>query len=365
MMWTLFIAQALLLLVDGFSSRTRKIQEANMDDSICDRKVRWAKAMTAKVPAEHELALSISGGDVNITHWANRLGNNLAQLEHALLLAARLGKLKVLLPLKLPENKDCPPCSGHINDIMDLPAEIKLDPEPTLIEKTCEDQATNEVNFGPAACNFTITDGAMLLRKYALPLIKKEVKDVMLNKLGDDDLVIHLRSGDTITQQMNANHIQPPCYFYKALINKPPLNGKPYNKIVLVTEKDLMNPCIEVMKNEFQSRLEVQASSLAEDAGTILAARHLIGGRSTFSQELAKMSTRLQHVYMPIAYEWHFKGWETDCMQGVDSYVYHLNGMGRGQGNSFKSYKDMCKWMVNDARDLPDPVAPCQSSHEA
>merc|ERR1719433_1919012 len=108
---------------------------------------------------------------------------------------------------------------------MDLPAEIKLDPEPKLVDENCQVKDINEINFGPTACKFTITDGAMMLRKYALPFLNKETKQAMLHIVDDNELVIHLRSGDAMTEQMNPNHLQPPCYFYTALINKGLPNG--------------------------------------------------------------------------------------------------------------------------------------------
>lgn len=81
--------------------------------------------------ASHGLSLRFADEDVTITKWANRFGNNLVQLEFALVFAARLGKSKIVLPTTNPVNGHCPSCSGHINDVMDLPREIRIN-EPAM-----------------------------------------------------------------------------------------------------------------------------------------------------------------------------------------------------------------------------------------
>lgn len=313
--------------------------------------------------ASHILSLRFAEEDVTITKWANRFGNNLVQLEFALVFAARLGKSKIVLPTTDPANGGCPSCSGHINDVMDLPREIVIS-EETMRRDTCKAPKPHEMEGEwfhglRKECEFTITDGAKMLRKYALPHLNKQAKLAMNGDVTDHDLVIHLRSGDAMGQQRNGNHYQPSCNFYKSLIKKGLPDGKAFDKIIVVTEADQRNPCGKVLQRDFPEKVKVQSSSIATDSGTILAARHLIAGRTTFSQELAKMSTRVQQVHIPIGHEWHFQGWTTDCMEHVDSYVYDLKGMEKDA--QYQTYGAECDWMVNDAEPLPDPKAPCKN----
>mmetsp|Transcript_110266 Transcript_110266/g.312035 ORF Transcript_110266/g.312035 Transcript_110266/m.312035 type:complete len:375 (-) Transcript_110266:184-1308(-) len=372
-MHTFFIASTLVLAADalrkpsGPTANTTLEAAGRRADPICDASPRTAREdrPEADDTIENSLSRTIEvSEDVVVTHWANRAGNNLAQLERALVVAARLGKKRVLLPS--PDSIKCGgypnQCGMQITAILDLPRAITLQPEPSLRDEGCDGETT-KIGFGGAGCNFTITAGAMLLQKYALPFLNAEAREGMRPYLNADrDLVIHLRGGDIMWQQRNGNHLQPPCSFYKTLINRGLPDGTAYVKIRVVAEREHQNPCVKVLERDFPDRFVLQSDSVAKDAGSILAARHLIAGRSTFPQQLAKLSSQLRRVWLPECFEWHFQGWTTDCMRGVESYVYPLKGMEKGHKDA-KTYSEMCDWMVKDAAPLPAPIAPCQAPH--
>ena len=61
-----------------------------------------------------------------------------------------------------------------------------------------------------------------------------------LEPLGDDTIVVHIRSGDNFTKPCSIDYIQPPLSFYKRVCAG-------FAKIIVLTEKDKRNPCIAGM----------------------------------------------------------------------------------------------------------------------
>jgi SAM-dependent methyltransferase len=111
--------------------------------------------------------------------------------------------------------------------------------------------------------------------------------------IGERTLVIHIRSGDVFSD-LNAHplYVQPPLSYYQKIIEY----GN-YQDIVVVTEADRLNPCIDELLSRYHARL--QTNSLEEDVNTILTAQHLVIGQGTFGDYLSMMSPNLQKLYCP------------------------------------------------------------------
>ena len=149
-----------------------------------------------------------------------------------------------------------------------------------------------------------------LCKKYLIPNLKIYKP---LN-LPSDLLIIHIRSGDQIADcyknrdkfnwEQNINHfysqfhpsyvIKPPCYFYDIITR----NG--YKNVKIITERDRTNPLISKVYNfcvNNNINIEIQSDTLVNDMNTILNAKHLIMGFSTFPLSLALLSTNLEKLY--------------------------------------------------------------------
>ena len=111
--------------------------------------------------------------------------------------------------------------------------------------------------------------------------------------IGERTLVIHIRSSDVFSDlKVHPLYIQPPLSYYQKIIEY----GN-YQDIVIVTEADRLNPCINELSIRYSAR--VQSNSLEEDINTILSAKHLVIGQGTFGNNLSMMSPNLQKLYRP------------------------------------------------------------------
>ncbi|MEG4492376.1 tetratricopeptide repeat protein [Microcoleus sp. D3_18_C4] len=111
--------------------------------------------------------------------------------------------------------------------------------------------------------------------------------------IGERTLVIHIRSGDVFSNfNVHPLYIQPPLSYYQKIIE----HGN-YQDIVVVTEPDRLNPCIDELLIRYNAR--VQSNSLEEDVNTILSAKHLVIGQGTFGNNLSMISPNLQKLYCP------------------------------------------------------------------
>jgi hypothetical protein len=76
---------------------------------------------------------------------------------------------------------------------------------------------------------------------------------------------------------INRIMIQPPVSFYLALIEK-----FKFQDIVVVTQGDFKNPCINELKKAIQY-IRIKTASLVDDISAILSAKNLVIANSTFS----------------------------------------------------------------------------------
>ena len=96
-----------------------------------------------------------------------------------------------------------------------------------------------------------------------------------------------------ICRKFPKDNIQPPLSYYLEIINK-----FGFKDIVIVTEKDLRNPCIKQLK-ELMPDLKIQTSNLLDDMSTIMSARNLIVGQSSFSLCVGLASDKIKRIFIP------------------------------------------------------------------
>ena len=117
--------------------------------------------------------------------------------------------------------------------------------------------------------------------------IKNIVKD-----LGENDIVIHLRSGDVFRKyRPPPGYILPPLSFFISLLEKLPNKEK-----IIVLAEDDRNPIL----GEFQQRypqLEWKKQSLEEDIAILLGAKNLIESFGTFTPSLLLLSKNIKNIY--------------------------------------------------------------------
>lgn len=110
---------------------------------------------------------------------------------------------------------------------------------------------------------------------------------------GENDLVVHIRSGDIFTKP-HKNYGQPPLAFYKKVVR-----SKSWDKVFVVYE-NLLNPVIIPLLNWLPQHCNAVATvsgDLKDDLEVLLKAQNLVSGRSTFIPAVCALSLHARNVY--------------------------------------------------------------------
>jgi hypothetical protein len=136
-----------------------------------------------------------------------------------------------------------------------------------------------------------------IVQKYIKPILNIETQI-----LDENDLVIHLRSGD-IMSKGHSSYIQPPLCFYEEIINL-----KKWNKIYIITENK-NNPCLDILKNKYvniitfldnkKNRHGGNGFGFNHDLGYLIGAYNFIPSSTSLSPLIIQLSKTIKNVYIP------------------------------------------------------------------
>ena len=154
---------------------------------------------------------------------------------------------------------------------------------------------------------FTINSDKVLI------ILKDIFKMKNISPLKNDELVIHIRSGDIFTSKPHPGYIIPPLSYYTNIIQQ-----NNYKNIYLLAE-DRLNPCINQLIKLYPT-ITFKLQSLEEDIKIILAARNIVMSFGTFIPSLLMLSNNKKDVYSP-----SYSGYNNrDCRVHItDLHEYH------------------------------------------
>jgi len=240
--------------------------------------------------------------DIYVSVWFGGLANNIIQLAHVEYLSKRFGftihipphsllrvgdkyKLHNIKPREFQQSSYFPSTSSTvIYDLLTRP-ETSVGPAFSLFQRMF--WQFDILPFSPE-----LADYRHVLRHELFPIIPQHADEL----IKDDTLVIHIRSGDVFWEDLTRLHkgyIQPPLSFYLEIINK--FNFK---DIVIVTQDDFKNPCINELKR-LMPDIRIQTSNILDDISTIISARNLVIAHSSFSLCLGLASDKLKRMFIP------------------------------------------------------------------
>jgi hypothetical protein len=240
---------------------------------------------------------------VTLTEWYGRLGNNLTQLCNAIEYARQKKWIFVNKGVRFcgenpirgvhdglswyegEHHKKHAMIQDFLVNFSDLSG-ITLETVDTLVPEKVVREFYDERDLVPVS-NATRSE---ILRTWVRPHFLQQSS----SEIDDKTLVIHIRSGDIFNPGAHSFYVQPPFAFYKKVIE-----DFGFQKLHILTESDMRNPCIHLLQTEYPN-VKIQASSLAEDVGVILQAQHfLCNSHGTFGHMLALLSDKLRHLYIP------------------------------------------------------------------
>ena len=111
-------------------------------------------------------------------------------------------------------------------------------------------------------------------------------------QLGDNDLLIHIRSSDIFGDNPHPSYLTPPLSYYVNIIDK-----NNFNEIYLIAE-DRINPCINRLL-QLYPKIKFKIQSLEEDVKLILGAKNVVMGFGTFIPSLLLVSDNIKELYKP------------------------------------------------------------------
>ena len=218
-----------------------------------------------------EKHINNKGVELCLNPWYGRLGNNIHQLHNC-----------ILIGLYYNYNIRIPP-----HDFFST-TYIKLHNLP--ITETITDKGNfffnrSEIkNIDKKLFSVNIKKSLDILRDCFI------IKGDSILPLDDNDLVIHIRSGDIFSTCINKYYWQPPLSFYVNFINK-----NEFKNIYLVSE-DNSNPCVDKLLELFPN-IQYKQNTLEDDIKIILAAKIIISSNGWFVDELVKMSYNIKYVH--------------------------------------------------------------------
>lgn len=229
--------------------------------------------------------------NLEIQSWYGRFGNNLTQLCHVVWLA----KKKRYNITYIPEHP-----------LIDT----RKIPKKHLVHSTHKFTKTRRTRFfqmkevhdvlGTDKISPSIKEYRQILQDVVWPCISKDI--TISDPFPKETVVIHIRSGDCFTENKETPHpdyVPLPFSWYKNIFQK---YSKNWNRAIIVTENDQINPVIIALKNylctEYNIPTDIQSDKIKKDAQTILRARSLILSIGYFSKILALLSKNVENLYI-------------------------------------------------------------------
>jgi len=216
----------------------------------------------------------------SVSHWSGRLGNNIQQVANCIMSAEKHGGVfeqtldhDIISKFVIPFGEANTNASGRFYSWEAL----------THCEKGIY-EGGNEIGIG---VEHVYRNMERICKVHIAPYLMLPHKSI----LGEDTIVMHLRSGDNYHRIFDppTNYIPNPLIFYLNLIES-------YDKCILITEQDRENPIVhELAKID---KVQIQSSTVEDDFATLMNAENVaLSGVGTFAMAAALCSTTLKNLY--------------------------------------------------------------------
>lgn len=219
----------------------------------------------------------------SVSHWSGRLGNNIQQIANCIMAAE---KYKSTFRQKL-DHDIISKYDVNFEELLasDWSGEGRYYSWEALTH--CEKgiyEGGNETGLG---VEYIYRNMRKTCQKHIAPNLKLPQKD----PIGDDTIVMHLRSGDNYHRIFDppTNYIPNPLIFYLNLIES-------FDKCILITEPDRENPIVHELSKI--DKVQIQSSTVADDFATLMSAENMaLSGVGTFAMAAALCSSTIKNLY--------------------------------------------------------------------
>lgn len=251
---------------------------------------------------------------IQITKWQGGFGNNLIQLINAI----KIAEIEKINIVKFP-----------VHDLF-TEDNIKLEFSGS------GNKNLNELFFKIPE-HIAPIEMKRIFNHYIEPIFKINTTRSRHN-FKDNELTVHIRSGDIFNKNPHSSYIQPPLNYYLKLLEKYDLN---------LVFQDYKNPCISsLLLNEGVNN--ASQPTLHDDLVYLANSKSLAIGHGTFGLAIYIISKELQNLYIPhfSFLDFPFGEWGSD----INIYTIELkNYIKKGNWkNSYLQRRKMLKYKLKD-----------------
>ena len=219
--------------------------------------------------------------NIYIEKWFCRLGNNIIQVINAILIAIYYN-----YNIILPKHKYFNTTYIIINDKI-----------------TIQNDKINSSENG----HFFFCDKIKDIDKKLFKLNNEKTLEILkssfnftnfkLSNLKNNDILIHMRSGDIFSNpNPHGLYIMPPLSYYINIIKSIKFDDIMDNPVIYLISEDTLNPCVnELLK--LYPQIIYKKQSLDDDISLILSAHNIISSFGTFINALLFLSSNIKNLY--------------------------------------------------------------------
>lgn len=252
--------------------------------------------------------------ELELTKTFGRTGNTLLCVINALYFAYnnKIKKVKFhqliwwtsqLMPGGQNELINCLEIDIDESDLVETTFENTDDERKAILKKRCSLIWNSEKSqFESWFCGFYLPDLSFDKRIYVAQKYIRPILNFKEATLNENDLVIHLRSGD-IMDSGHRCYTQPPLCFYEEVIN-----SKKWNNIYIITERT-NNPCLSILENKYSNIITFidhnkerhggNGFGFRHDLGYLVGAHNFVPSQSSLSPLIIQLSKTIKNVYIP------------------------------------------------------------------
>jgi hypothetical protein len=267
--------------------------------------------------------------NIHIEKWECRLGNNIKQLINVIMIG-----LHYNYNIIMPYHKFFNTTNIIINENINEKCPRLTDKYNFLLKHRIKDINMNSLfnNLGHIIKMKQILNSCCNINN-------------SLNALDENDIVIHIRSGDIFSKYPHPLYIVPPLSYYVNILNK-----QNFDNIYLIAE-DRKNPCVNELLKLYPN-IHFKIQSFKNDIELILRTQNIITSYGTMVPSLLMFSKYIKHIYTTNYANSHLYSMYDNTQTHISNYSHYYTLM-KPWKNTPQQQNIMIKYNMKCSNDNP------------
>ena len=250
---------------------------------------------------------------IKLNSWYGRLGNNIKQIINGLHLMIGLKCNIIIPPLNMFDFSYLPKYDNTVTQI----SNSNIDIDNNLFDQGDIIQKYKNLNIDNIF-KYNKKEVIINLRK----IFKIKYKNV--KKYDNNDLHIHIRTGDIFRNEVVSWYMQPPLDFYVKIIE-----SRKFNNIYLLAE-DNFNPTIDKLIEKYPNIIW-NKNNLNDDIKIIMGCKNIVFGIGSFIPNILYFNEGLKEIFVPTRHD-YIDGYMENVKETVIDLSDYYNKLGQAVG---------------------------------